>query len=178
MAIDAKQRIQAWRTTTERQYHPREADKLAQAMKATTSRLYDGFLKLPDAEAVDLIETLTVLSEQHFAFAYYNGFRHGELGRSSPRRRAEAFIADLCLRHPDWTTKLIFAALDDEGIPLVFHGKVKRKNAVYWLDVVREPAYMMFVSRLKDKMGQESRLKGWGKIMQRHTKLRKLQNSG
>ena len=56
---------------------------------------------------------------------------------------------------------------------LVFRGRVHFRHAKYWLDVASEPVYEMWVSRLRNKMGQESRLRVWEKIMKRHTKLRK-----
>ena len=187
MAIDAKQRVKTWWTTTARQYRPQGADELQQEMNATRNRLYNRFKELPDGG--ELAAFLTALTEREFAFAYYWGFRRGyivaqalsKLAHSSAQGNVEARIADLCLKHPDWTTKQIFAALDDEGIPLVFLGGLHKNETKkkrdwrpnYWSDVAGDGAYKMLVSRLRDKLRNESRLEGWEKIMKQHTKLRK-----
>jgi hypothetical protein len=179
MALDSNQRAKTWWTTTARQHNPQEADKLRQAMKANRNRLFDRFKELPDGG--ELAAVLGALTAQEYAFAHYWGFRRGykvgqglaKLARSSPQERAEARIADICLRHPESTTRQIFGALDEEGIPLVFRGRVHYKHAKDWFDVASEPAYEMWVSRLRGKMEHESRLESWKKIMKRHTKLRK-----
>jgi hypothetical protein len=122
MAMDAK--TNAWWTAMAKQYHPQEAEKLQQAMIANRLQLYSRCEQLPDA--AEVVPILVALSKQEIAFGYYNGFRNGyrvgqglaKLAKSSPRGGAEAFVTDLCLRHPDWTIKQIFAALDYEGIPL------------------------------------------------------------
>lgn len=181
-----KQDMKAWWTITARQFRPKEATKLNEEMVASRIRLFDRFKQLPDgAELARVVARLTALQ---FAFAFYRGFRRGynvqrSLGKLKSRSQedyAKARIADLCIKHPDWSTKRVFGALDDENVPLIFLGRIhqekkSRAKPKYWGEVAGDSVYKMLVSRIKDKMQKEARLKGWEMIMKRHAKLRKQQ---
>jgi len=190
---EAKKRkmLKAWWGMTAGQFSPKAEANLNEEKKTSQTRLFNRFRQLPDgAELADLFLRIT---ELQYAFAFYRGFRRGynvrrgleKLGRRSPEDDAKAKIADLCIKHPDWSTKRIFGALDDEKVRLIFLGrthqirdriqqKQKRKDKPeFWWEVAGDSAYKMLVSRIRDKVQKDSRLRGWEKIMKRHTKLRK-----
>jgi len=187
MAWDSakKQRmLKAWWGMTTGQFSPKAEGKLNEEKKTSQLRLFNRFRQLPDgAELADLFLRIT---ELQYAFAFYRGFRRGynirrgleKLRGRSKEDDAKARIADLCLKYPDWSTKQIFAALDEAKIPLRFHGQRYRRGKgeskpEYWLDVADDPAYKMIASRIRAKIQREARLKGWQNVMKRHTKLRK-----
>jgi hypothetical protein len=176
-----------WAMTVGR-FAPGESAKLRQELRISEASLLNRLRGLPDgAELTDLFRRITELQS---ADAFYQGFFRGyevQLGlqkqrRRGPENKVKARIADLCVRHPDWSTKRIFGALDDEDVPLLVIGSLdqKTKNRAkpkYWLDVVGDDAYKMLVSRIRDRMQVETRLKGWDKIIKQYAKLRRKNDS-
>lgn len=176
--------LKAWWGTATGQSEPKEAAKLREELKACRTRLFNRFSQLQDGG--ELADLFLRISELQLAFAFYQGFRRGynvrdgleKLRSRTQEDDAKARIADLCIKHPDWSTKQILAALDDENVPLIFIGSIhqqkkRRAKPKYWWEVAADGAYKMLVSRVKDKMQSEARLKGWEKIMKRHAKLRR-----
>jgi hypothetical protein len=87
--------------------------------------------------------------------------------------RVETAITSLIERQPTWTTKKIFAALDEmEKVP--FHS-LKRvpKHVTRWSDVASDPTYKMFVTRIRQKVRAISRIMGWQELMRKHEDLRR-----
>jgi hypothetical protein len=148
-------------------------------MRQGRGRLFSVFAER--ADGTELADALRDLIVNCYAFAHYAGVRRGyklaqqlyklESGKKSDR--ATAAITRLIERHPTWTTREIFAALDEmDRVPFYRLGAVP-KHVTRWSDVASDPTYKMFVTRIRARVRSMYRITGWKKLMRRHEELRR-----
>lgn len=160
-------------------HRPEEMHRLEEEMRRRSRLLYSVFAERPDG--LELADTLRDLLVDHEIYAHYAGVRRGylvaqelhKLSKWRPEDEATAAIVHILRTHPNWKVKQIFAALDESEVPLFYRGKINEKNASRWSDVAKEPAYEMYVSRIREKVFELYRVTVWSKIIRKHTKLRR-----
>lgn len=167
-----------WWGKTLRQYRPEDVRRLQREMSEQRKRLFSSLRECQDA--TELVQTLRDLIFNCYALAHYAGIRRGyliarqlqKLHKEKKGSRARAEIVRLIEAHPNWTTGQIFSKLDDAEIPVFWVGSIRRKGITRWSELPDEPAYKMFVSRLRATVRKKIRLQGWMKLMKRHSKPR------
>jgi hypothetical protein len=178
-----KRIVEQWWKKTARLHQPEEARRLEEEMRKGRNRLFSVFTEREDG--TELADTLRDLIANCYAFAHYAGVRRGYLiarqlfrsGSGKAENRAKATIARLIEKHPEWTTEQIFAALDEkENLPFYRLAEVP-KHVTRWSDVVSEPTYKMFVSRIRTKVRARHHTRGWKKLMRKHEDLRRKNRS-
>ena len=174
-----KQMLQKFWSGTARLHRPEAAKHLQKAMEQARASLFSDFKTRKNG--AELIDTLFNLLAMTYAFAHYAGIRRGYLiarelykfKSGNADHRAKTAIASLIERHPAWTTKEIFAALDEmEKVPF-YRSKGVPKHVTRWSDVASEPTYKMLVTRIRKKVRAVSRIMGWQKLMRKHEDLRR-----
>jgi hypothetical protein len=174
-----KRIAEEWWKKTARLHRPEEARRLEEEIRKGSSRLFSLFAERKDG--VELADALRDLILNCYAFSQYKGIRRGYLIAQQLYRlesgkvghRAKAAMVSLIEQHPTWTTKQIFAALDEnEKVPFYRLAQIP-KHVTRWSDVASEPTYKMFVSRIRAKVRASSRLTGWKKLMRKHEDLRR-----
>ncbi len=156
--------------------------RLRKTMEQARASLFSDFMTRKNG--AELVETLRNLLAMTYAFAHYAGIRRGyvigcqlcSLDSWKTEDDAKNAIAGIIEMYPEWTTRQIFKMLDTAKKPL-FHLGSLPKNTKRWSDVVSEPAYKMFVTRIRQKVRAVSRIKGWQKLMDTHEDLRRTASS-
>jgi hypothetical protein len=174
-----KQMLKKWWSHTKRLRGPEATKRLQEAMGQARASLFSDFVTRKNG--AELVDTLRNLLAMTYSSAHYAGMRRGyltacrlyKLESGKADHRAKSAIASLIEKHPAWTTKEIFAALDEKEKVPFYRLKAVPKHVTRWSDVASEPTYKMFVTRIRQKVRAVSPLTGWQELMREHEGLRR-----